>query len=116
MSKDESLSGFDSVKINNRAIASIAYLAATEIEGVKSLAKDYKYIFMEIIGAKNQTGIKVKFDKNNDMKIKISLVVKYGYSIPEIAAKVQENVYKALDKMTGINVKDIDINVRGVER
>jgi len=116
MIKEESLSGFDSVKINSRAIASIAYLAATEIEGVKSTAKDYRYILLEILGAKNQTGIRVKFDKNNDVKIKISLIVKYGYSIPDVATKVQENVYKALEKMAGINVKDIDINVRGVER
>ncbi|MCM8779911.1 MAG: Asp23/Gls24 family envelope stress response protein [Candidatus Omnitrophica bacterium] len=116
MIKEESLSGFDSVKINARAIAAIAYIAAIEVEGVKSMSWDFKTIFSQISGAKNQSGIRVKFDKNNDVRIKISLIVKYGYSIPDVAAKVQENVYHALEKMAGINVKDIDINIRSVEK
>jgi uncharacterized alkaline shock family protein YloU len=116
MTKEESFSGSENVKISARAIASIAYLAATEIEGVKGTARDFKTIFFELLNRKNQGGIRVKLDKNNEVKIKISLVTKYGYSIPDVAAKVQENVYRALEKMAGINIKDIDINVRQVEK
>ncbi|MDD5044531.1 MAG: Asp23/Gls24 family envelope stress response protein [Candidatus Omnitrophica bacterium] len=116
MLKEESFYGSDSVKINARAIASIAYLAATEIEGVKRIARDFRTTLEEFIGHKGHAGIRVKLDKNNEVRIKISLIMKYGYDIPDVATKVQENVYRAIEKMAGITVKDIDINVRGVEK
>ncbi|MCM8763229.1 MAG: Asp23/Gls24 family envelope stress response protein [Candidatus Omnitrophica bacterium] len=116
MMKEESFSDLDTFKINARAIAQIASLAVGEIEGVRCATQDLKAVFSHIFGCKEHEGIKVKFDKNNEAKIRISLIVKYGYNIPQIAAKVKDNVYHALEKMAGISIKEIDINVSGVER
>jgi uncharacterized alkaline shock family protein YloU len=59
--------------------------------------------------------IKVEIDKNEEVKVEIPLVIKYGFNIPDIANKVQENVRNALEKMTNLSIKDIDINVQGIE-
>ena len=44
------------------------------------------------------------------------MVIKYGYNIPDTAARVQENVRQALEKMSNLSVKDINVNVQGIER
>lgn len=116
MMQQESSSGTDSVKIDSSALASIAFHAATEIDGVKQCAKNLKDYLYDIAGIKFHNGICVKFDKNNDVKIRVSLVIKYGYNIPEVASKVQENVYRALERMAGVNIKDIDIHIQSVEK
>ena len=48
--------------------------------------------------------------------MEIPLVIKYGYSIPEISNRVQESVRNALEKMTNINIRDINIDVQGIEK
>jgi uncharacterized alkaline shock family protein YloU len=46
----------------------------------------------------------------------VPLIIKYGFNIPEIASKVQENVRNALEKMTNLSIKDIHINIQSIER
>ena len=69
-----------------------------------------------MMGRKNSSGIKVEIDKNDEIKIEIPLIIKYGFNIPDIANKVQENVRNALEKMSNLSIKDININVQGIEK
>jgi uncharacterized alkaline shock family protein YloU len=62
------------------------------------------------------SAINVEISKNEEVKMDIPVVVKYGYNIPEIAGKIQENIRNNVEKMTSLSVKDININVQGVER
>jgi uncharacterized alkaline shock family protein YloU len=71
---------------------------------------------LEMIGKKNYSAIGVEFDKNGEVKVEIPLVIKYGYNIPSVADKVQENIRNALEKMTNLSIKDININIQGIER
>jgi len=48
--------------------------------------------------------------------VEIPLIIKYGYNIPEIANRVQENVRLALEKMSNLSIKEINVNVQGIER
>lgn len=48
------------------------------------------------------------------MKADITLIVKYGYSIPAISQKVQDKVKSTIESMTGLNVTDVNIRVAGV--
>lgn len=116
MEREESRTDFGSIRIYKNVIASIAATATLEIEGVKKIGTDFKTGIMELFGKKWLSTIKVEFDKNEEIKIEIPLVIKYGYNIPYIASKVQENVKNALEKMTNLAIKDININVQGIER
>lgn len=116
MYRDESRTDLGTIRIHKKVIASISSLAAAEIEGVKRVGGDFKSGVLELIGKKNLSAINVEINKNDEVKVEIPLVIKYGYNIPDIANKVQENVRNSLEKMTNLSIKDININVQGIER
>jgi len=104
------------VKIHRNVIISISSMAALEIEGVKEIGRNKAFNMAEILGLKGSTGIEVDFGKNDEIKMEIPLVVKYGYNIPEIAERVQENVRITLEKMIDKTPQDININIQGIEK
>lgn len=116
MHKEETLTDLGTVKIHKNVIASIASLAASEIDGVKRIGGDFRSGILELMGNKSSSAIKVIIDKNEEVRLEIPLIVKYGYNISEIAVKVQENVRNALEKMTNLSLKDVNINMQGIER
>jgi uncharacterized alkaline shock family protein YloU len=116
MFREEARTDQGMVRIHKNVIASIASIAASEIEGVKRVEIDFKSGFFNMFGRLPRARIKVEIFKNEWIKISIPLVVRYNFNIPEIASKVQENVRSALEKMTDINIKDVEINIRGIEK
>ncbi len=116
MYKEESRTDLGLIRIHDNVIASIASVAASEIEGVKGIGKDFKAGLLELIDKKNRASIKVERDKNGELTIFVPLIVKYGFNIPEIANRVQESVRGALEKMTGLSIKDINVDVQGIEK
>ncbi|MDO9572693.1 MAG: Asp23/Gls24 family envelope stress response protein [Candidatus Omnitrophota bacterium] len=116
MNRDESRNDLGVVRIHKNVIASISSIAATEIEGVKKVGKDIKSGLLELLGQKSFSAIKVDISKNEEVKVEIPLIIKYGYNIPDIASKVQENVRQALEKMSNLSIRDINVFVQGIER
>ena len=116
MHKDESQTDLGNIKIHKNVIASIASIAAVEIDGVKRVGGDFRSGILELIGKKALMAIKVDIDKNDEMRLEVPLVVKYGFNIPDIANKAQENIRNALEKMTNLSIKYININVQAIER
>ena len=116
MNEEESRTDLGTIRIHKNVIASIAAVAATEIEGVKRIGGDFRSGIMELIGKKTLACVGVEFDKSGDVKLEIPLIIKYGFNIPIIASKVQENIRQALEKMTNLSIKDININIQGIER
>jgi len=116
MHKEESQNDLGIIRIHKNVIASVTAIAATEIDGVKRVGTDFKSGLMELVGKKSYSSIKVEFDKNEDVKVSVPIIIKYGFNIPDIANRVQENVRAALEKMTNLSIKEINVNVRGVER
>ena len=43
------------------------------------------------------------------------MLMKYGYSIPDVTQKVQDKVKTAIENMTGLQVTDVNVRVVGVE-
>lgn len=114
--REESRTDLGTIRIHKNVIASIAAIAAAEIEGVKRLGGTFKSGILELIGEKFLLAIRVEIDKNEEVSLQIPLVIKYGFNIPDIASKVQENVRHALEKMTNLFIKDVNINVQGIEK
>lgn len=116
MHSETSHTDLGTIKIHRNVIASIASLAALEIEGVKCIGSDLKSGILMLLGRKSLAAIKVEIDKNEEVKLEIPLIIKYGFNIPDIANKAQENIRNALEKMTNLSVKDINIAVQGIEK
>jgi len=116
MHNEESRTALGTIRIHRDVIASIASLAASETEGVKDIAKDFKTGVLEMLGKKPLSAVKVQIEKNEEVRIEIPLIIKYGFNVPEVANKAQDNIRNRLEKMTDLSVKDININVCGIER
>lgn len=111
LQEDEDLG---TVKIADDVVASIASIAATEVEGVVSMAGNIGNELKSKMGVKNVAkGVKVEVIGKN-VRADIALVVEYGYNIPAISQKVQERVKTTIENMTGLTVIDVNIRIVGV--
>lgn len=103
------------VKIADEVVAIIAALAATEVDGVASMAGNITNEVIGKLGIKNLSkGVKVDV-LEGVVTVSLALNLKYDYSILEVTAKVQERVKDAVENMTGLEVADVNIKVAGVE-
>lgn len=103
------------VKIADEVVAIIAALAATEVEGVASMAGNITNEVIGKLGIKNLSkGVKVDV-LEGVVTVSLALNIKYNYSIIDVTGKVQEKVKNAVENMTGLEVADVNIKVAGVE-
>ncbi len=103
-----------SIHISEEVVASVAALAASETEGVSHLATGAGMDFSEWLGKKNITkGVKIVIEEDRAM-VDVSLFVRYGYSIPSVAKRVQMEIKTAIESMTGLVAQSINVHVCGV--
>jgi len=114
--KEETRTDLGAIRIHKDVIASIASLAAREIEGVKKIGGDLKASIYELLGNKQQKGIDVEIDRNGEVKLNIPIIVKYGYNVTDIARHVQDNVQRSLEKMTNLTIKEMNVTVQRIEK
>ena len=102
------------VQIADEVVAIIAGLAATEVDGVDSMAGNITNELVGKLGMKNLSkGVKVEVTEKH-VSVNMALNLKYGYSIPNVCEKVQEKVKNAIENMTGLTVLDVNIKIAGV--
>ena len=103
------------VKVADEVVAIIAGLAATEVEGVSSMAGNITNEIVSKLGMKNLSkGIVVEL-LDDEIKVDVAINIAYGYSIPEVSAKVQDKVKTTIESMTGIEVAVINVRIASVD-
>ena len=103
------------VQIADEVVAIIAGLAATEVEGVASMAGNVTNELISKLGMKTLSkGVKVVVE-SGVVSVELALNLKFGYNIPNTSAAVQEKVKSAIESMTGLSVADVNIRIAGVE-
>lgn len=103
------------VKIFNEAISTIASHAVNTIPGVANMRGNIVETISERLGKRvPDKGIRTEV-MGEEVNVDIAVVVKYGTRIPEIAWQIQKNVRKAIEDMTGLHVKNVNVNVEGVQ-
>ena len=121
MGKDENQTGYTlengnmgQVQIADEVVAIIAGLAATEVEGVASMAGNITNELVSKLGKKSLSkGIRVKVE-DGIVNVNVALNIAYGYSVPKTCKKVQEKVKAAIENMTGLEVEKVDIQIANV--
>ena len=102
------------VQIADEVVATIAGLAATEVKGVSATSGNVTNEIAEKLGKKNLSrGVKVVVNPDA-VSVDMSLTLDYGYGIPETAKLVQEKVKLAIENMTGLQVKEVNVRIAGV--
>lgn len=101
------------IHISEEVLAVITAAAALEVEGVSSLASGGKDIG-DLLGKKNLArGIHVQVEEDQ-VKVDLTVMVKYGYTIMDVARAVQDAVATNIESMSGLKVHSVNINVGGV--
>lgn len=103
-----------SVKIADEVVGVIAGIAAAEVEGVASMSGGVVSGLGEMLGKKSfSKGVKVEVGERQ-AALDLYVVMEYGVRIPDVARLVQENVKRAVESMTGLQVIEVNVHVAGV--
>lgn len=103
-----------SIRIADEVVGIIAGLAATEVPGVAGMSAGLVGGIAEMLGKKNLSkGVKVEVGEK-EAAVDLYIIVEYGVRIPDVALRVQENVKRAIESMTGLDVVEVNIHVQGV--
>ncbi len=104
-----------SVRIANEVVSIISGLAATEVKGVAGMSGGVVDGFAELLKKKNLSkGVKVEVGEKQ-AAIDLFIIIEYGAKIPDTAYMVQENVKRAVESMTGLEVVEVNVHIQGVE-
>lgn len=91
------------VSYSRGIVNDIVSLAAKEIKGVASLYR-----------SGSGSGVKIEFDKDNRLIVDVFVNIYYGYSVPEVAFMIQENVKSSVETMAEYKVNSVNVSVLGV--
>ena len=103
------------IRISNAVIAKLAGYIATQCYGVVGLCtKSSKDGISGLLKRENMDkGVKVKTE-NNVIEIALFIVVEYGLNIGTIGETIRSNVKYNIEKITGMEVVDVIVNVEGI--
>ena len=102
------------IHISTEVLAVLAGAAALETEGVGGMAAGLSSDMAELVGRKVVAkGVRLTIAEDR-LSIDLSILVKYGYAVPDVAKAVQENVMNAVVNTSGLNVEFVNVAVAGV--
>lgn len=96
----------------NEVVASIAGVAASEVEGIASMCN----VSGSILNKKSNNitrGVKVEIG-TEEASVDLYVIIEYGTPIQKAGQDAQENVRRAIESMTGLHVVRVDVHVQGV--
>jgi len=98
------------VMISEDVVATIVEHTLTEVEGVVKGGA-------EVVGKKSWgKGMRIAIAEDNSLSIGCNVIVAYGQSVIEVAQAVQAAVANAVESVTGVNVKNVSVNVCGIAK
>ncbi len=103
----------DNVSYKRNVVISIVSLATQEINGVASISRTAVSPLKSMFSKNISRGIIVSFEENN-VSIDVYVNVKFGYSVKDVAFRVQENIKSSVESMTEFKVAASNVHVVGV--
>ena len=103
------------INISGEVLSVISAAAAAEVEGVGGLAANLGSDIAELLGGKKNLskGIRITVEEES-IRIDLSILIKYGYTILDVAKKVQSAVFTAVENTSGLTVECVNVHVAGV--
>ncbi|MDP5273601.1 Asp23/Gls24 family envelope stress response protein [Chengkuizengella axinellae] len=102
------------IQIAPEVVEVIAGLATVEIEGVAGMSGGFAGGIAELLGRKNLSkGVKVEVGEK-EAAVDVSIIVEYGYRIPDVSQQIQQNVKNAIESMTGLQVVEVNVHIHDV--
>ncbi|QVQ50325.1 Asp23/Gls24 family envelope stress response protein [Spiractinospora alimapuensis] len=102
--------------IASDVVAKVAGMAAREVRGVHEMgggaARAFGAVRDRVAGgtAAASRGVEVEVGERQ-AAVDVQLTVDYGVSIPDLASAVRKNVIHSVERMTGLQVTEVNISV-----
>jgi uncharacterized alkaline shock family protein YloU len=105
------------VTVDESVVQKIAGIACREISGVHAMGVSTSRAFGAVrdripgsSGPNVAQGVGVEVGES-EAAIDLDIVVEYGVSIADLGRSIQRNVKQAVERMTGLDVVEVNINV-----
>ena len=103
-----------SVNISEEVLAVIAGAAAMEVDGVSALGTTLTNDVAALVTRKSVAkGVHLEVEGEAVM-VDVTILVKYGYVVPEVAKNVQDAIQNAVMNTSGLDVAGGNVTVSGV--
>ena len=104
------------VMISEDVIEAIVTETIAEVEGIQGLSVKPGADIADLIGKNWGKGMKIQIAEDNSVSISCNIVVKYGFSVVDVAKNVQNALVSAVESMAGVKVSVVNVNVCGIVR
>ncbi len=108
------------ISVNESVVSKIAGLACREVTGVANMGtggtRTFGAIRQRIPGSAGPSvsqGVSVEVGETQ-AAVDLDIVVEYGVSIADIGRSIQRNVKQSVERMTGLAVVEVNVNIDDV--
>jgi uncharacterized alkaline shock family protein YloU len=115
MPKNTAHSDLGRIQVSDEAIAELAAAAAGKVSGVSGLGRGGRLeTLAQALGIEGGAhGVAIE-TLGRSVALRLSVQVDFGADIAELGLEVQEAVREAVESMTGLEVRAVDVLVTGV--
>ncbi len=85
---------------NAGIVQNIVELAVAEVEGT--------------VPSQGKNGAISLYREKDGIYVDVSVVVKYGYNVPELAYRIQQSIKASVENMTRFKVAEVDVHIQDV--
>lgn len=101
--------------VSEDTIVVIVGMAVDSVEGFAGMSGTITDEIAEVFGKKSQAkGLKIDMHEDT-VDVNLSICVKYGCRIPDVAWKIQEKVRNDITQMTEYKVSSVNIYVQSID-
>lgn len=115
MLKNTAKTDLGRIQVSDEAIAEMASTAALRVEGVAAMGASGRMDSLAQVFGLDKGGLGVKVEMSGrQLSLQLSILVEFGADVAEVGLSVQEAVAAAVEQMTGLDVRDVDVAIQGV--
>ena len=103
------------ITCNRNILLSIINLATKEICGVSRLSPNFKSKIVNLFAKNKNEGVSIRFNPNGSLFVDVYIRIYYGYSVPDLAYKIQENIKNGIAAMVDMKTTRVNIHIMGVD-
>jgi uncharacterized alkaline shock family protein YloU len=100
--------------VSSRAIAQVAERSLDECYGVVGLGRGAR--IRRAFALRRRHGVEVKPSERGGVELALSIVIAYGLNLAEVAATVRSRVSYEVERVTGLEVAQVEVRIDDVRR
>ncbi len=113
--KEDQKVDYGSIQIHKEVLEDIVLSVIHESDEIVMAPQNIFKNFLNILKKHKNSGVIVSIDKENEVSIEVRIYVQYGINIPDVSRQLQDAIRDAIGRTTDINLKDVHINIQGIE-